>query len=79
MTSESPVGIISLGYFFGRVNPKDEHINKTLELANELQRSFKENNKVMYCKILTKNMEIGSDMHIKQCMEFTGEIAKKTA
>ena len=29
-------GIISLGYFFGRTDPKDEQVNKTLELANEL-------------------------------------------
>ena len=24
-------------------------------------------------------MEMGSDIHMKQCIEFTGEIAKKTA
>ena len=72
-------GIISLGYFFGRTDPKDEQVNKTLELANELQQSFKDNHKVLCCKVLTKNMEMGSDIHMKQCIEFTGEIAKKTA
>ena len=51
-------GIISLRYFFGRTDPKDEQVNKTLELANELQQSFKDNHKVLCCKILTKNIEI---------------------
>lgn len=72
-------GIISLGYFFGRSNPKDKQVNKTLELADELQQSFKENHKVLCCRVLTKDMEMGSDVHMKQCIEFTGEIARKTA
>ena len=72
-------GIISLGYFFVRSNPKDKQVNKTLELADELQQSFKENHKVLCCRVLTKDMEMGSDVHMKQCIEFTGEIARKTA
>lgn len=72
-------GIMCIGYFFGRTKGGDSKVNKTLELANELQESFKNNHKVLCCKILTKGMDMGSGEHKAQCISFTGEMAGKTA
>ena len=72
-------GVMCLGYFFGRVKPKDSKVGKVMALANELLESFTTNHRVTCCKILTKGMELGSPSHIQQCVNFTGEVAKKTA
>ncbi len=72
-------GIMCIGYFFGRTKGGDSKVNKTLELANELQESFKNNHKVLCCRILTKGMDMGSGEHKAQCISFTGEMAGKTA
>ncbi|WP_353892811.1 C-GCAxxG-C-C family protein [Proteinivorax hydrogeniformans] len=72
-------GVMALGYFLGRTEPGDSKVVKTLELANELQQSFKDNHKVLCCKVLTHGMDMGSGEHKEQCISFTGEIAEKTA
>ena len=72
-------GIIALGYFFGRVTPKDEKIKNIMALSKELHDSFKNNHKVLCCRILTKGMELGSSKHMEQCIAFTGEVAASTA
>ncbi|KAB3530222.1 C-GCAxxG-C-C family (seleno)protein [Alkaliphilus serpentinus] len=93
MASTFPVGIgrskcvcgavsgalLALGYFFGRTKGGDPKVQKTLELANELQQSFKDNHKVLCCKILTHGMDMASGEHKAQCVSFTGEMAKKAA
>ncbi len=72
-------GVMSLGYFFGRTKGGDPKVQNTLELAHELQESFKANHKVLCCKVLTRGMDMGSGEHKDQCVAFTGEIAEKTA
>ena len=72
-------GIVVLGYFFGRVTPKDTKVQKAMELSKELHDYFQQKNKVLCCKILTKGMVLGSPTHMEQCIKFTGEIAVKTA
>lgn len=75
-------GVMSIGYFFGRTkgsDPSDERSVKTLKLAAELHDWFKENNKVLCCKILTHGMDMSSGEHKKQCVRFTGDIAEKAA
>ena len=72
-------GVIALGYFFGRVAPKDEKVKKAMELSKELHDYFQNNHKVLCCRVHCKGMELGSESHLKQCAEFTGEIAAKTA
>lgn len=72
-------GVMCLGYFFGRTKGGDAKVQNTLELANELQESFKNNHKVLCCKILTKGMDMASGEHKAQCISFTGEIAEKAA
>lgn len=72
-------GVMCLGYFFGRTKGGDPKVQRNLELANELQQSFKANHSVLCCKILTKNMDMASGEHKQQCISFTGEIAEKAA
>lgn len=72
-------GILSLGYFFGRTKGGDPKVQKTLDLAYELQDSFKSNHKVLCCKVLTKGMDMASAEHKTQCISFTGEVAGKVA
>jgi C_GCAxxG_C_C family probable redox protein len=72
-------GVMALGYFFGRTKGGDSKVQKALQLANELQESFKSNHKVLCCKVLTHGMDMGSGEHKEQCIAFTGEIAEKTA
>jgi hypothetical protein len=51
-----------------------------MKLSNELQESFRKMHKgVLCCHVHTKNLELASPEHIKQCAEFTGEMAQKTA
>jgi len=72
-------GVIVLGYFFGRVRPKDTSVQKAMVLSKELHDYFQSNNNVLCCKILCKEMELGSKKHMEQCARFTGEIAAKTS
>ncbi len=72
-------GVMSLGYFFGRTKGGDPKVQNTLELAHELQESFKANHKVLCCKVLTRGMDMGSGEHKDQCVAFTGEIAEKNS
>ncbi|MGM0379035.1 MAG: C-GCAxxG-C-C family (seleno)protein [Bacillota bacterium] len=72
-------GVISLGYFFGRTEGGDPKVENLLKLTNELQQSFKDNHNVLCCSILTKDFDMASGEHKKQCISFTGEMAQKAA
>ena len=75
--------VIALGYFFGRTTPSsptDPKSQKCLELAFELQESFRQNhNGVLCCHLHVKGMDMASGEHKAQCVRFTGEMAAKTA
>ncbi|MCL2592569.1 MAG: C-GCAxxG-C-C family protein [Defluviitaleaceae bacterium] len=74
--------VICLGYFFGRQNPSsptDPKSQKCLELAHELQESFKKNHKVLCCHVHVKGLDMANGEHKPQCVAFTGEMAQKTA
>ena len=72
-------GVLVLGYFFGRVRPKDAKVQKAMALSKELHGYFQEKYKTLCCKTLCKGMELGSEKHMRQCAAFTGDIAAKTA
>jgi len=72
-------GVMALGLFFRRTQPKDEKVQLTMKLANELHDNFKSKHKFLCCRILTKGMVLGSAAHMKQCICFTGEVAEETA
>ena len=68
--------VIALGYFFG----KDTGRDKCMELSYELQESFRKNHQgTLCCHIHIKGMDLLSGEHKKQCVAFTGEMARKTA
>ena len=77
--------IIVLGYFFGRTiptapSPTDPRSQKCLDLAFELQESFRNNhNGVLCCHVHVKGMDLASGEYKTQCVAFTGEMAEKTA
>lgn len=72
-------GIMSLGLVFGRTAPKDKKVNKMMSLANELHDFFIKQHKALCCRILTKNMKLGSPEHMKQCISLTGDVAEEVA
>ncbi|WP_291565583.1 C-GCAxxG-C-C family (seleno)protein [Clostridium sp. UBA2485] len=74
--------VLCLGYFFGRTkgsNPQDPKSVKALELAYELQDSFRQKHKCLCCSVHTKGMDMASGEHKAQCIKFTGEMAEKAA
>jgi C_GCAxxG_C_C family probable redox protein len=72
-------GIMAIGLFFGRTEPKDEKVNQAMALSKELHDTFKDRHKCLCCRILTKDMTLGSEKHMKQCIYFTGEVAEEAA
>jgi C_GCAxxG_C_C family probable redox protein len=77
-------GILALGLFFGRTEPKgpqDPEVNKCLALTNELHSWFKEHNgkNSVCCRVLTKEFDMSKGEHKEQCIHFTGLCAQKTA
>jgi len=72
-------GILALGLFFGRVEPKDRRVHKAMALSKELHDWFRARHGQLCCRILTKNMRLGSPAHMRQCTSFTGEVAEATA
>ena len=72
-------GIMAIGLFFGRCEPKDTKVSKTMTLSKELHDIFKDKHKCLCCRVLTKDMTLGSEKHMKQCIYFTGEVAEECA
>ncbi|MFI3210373.1 MAG: C-GCAxxG-C-C family (seleno)protein [Peptostreptococcaceae bacterium] len=71
-------GVMMIGLLFGRTNPKDSKVAKAMELSKELHQVFKTKNKTLCCKALTRGMVMGEEVHMKQCVYFTGDIAYET-
>lgn len=72
-------GVMALGLFFGRSKAKDEKVNKAMALSKELHDIFRNRHRTLCCRILTKDMELGSPVHMDQCVSFTGEVAEEVA
>jgi len=71
--------IIALGYFFGRDEQGGEN-DRCMQLSYELQESFRGNHQgTLCCHIHVKGLDLSSGEHKKQCVAFTGEMARKTA
>lgn len=72
--------LVCLGYFFGRTNPSDTSdpkSKKCMELAYELQESFRKNHKVLCCHVHVKGLDMANGEHRPQCIAYTGEMAQK--
>jgi len=80
MCSTVSAAVLCLGYFFGRSFPTtitDPDSQKTLALAFELQESFRNENKVLCCRILRKGAKDGE--RLEKCTSMIGDMAAKTA
>jgi len=72
-------GIMAIGMFFGRIDPGDKKIEKTMSLSKELHDIFKKRHGHLCCRVLTNKMTLGSPEHMKQCISFTGEVCEQTS
>jgi C_GCAxxG_C_C family probable redox protein len=72
-------GIMALGLFFGRTEPKDPKVHKAMALSKELYDTFRSRHHYLCCRILTKDVRLGSSTHMRQCISFTGEVAEETS
>ena len=77
-------GILALGMFFGRTEPKgpqDPQVNKCMAVTHELHDWFKEANgkNAICCRVLTREFDMGKGEHKEQCIRFTGLCAWKVA
>lgn len=72
-------GIMAIGLFFGRTQPKDSKVNNAMALSKELHDFFSAKHKCLCCRVLTKGMTLGSPEHMEQCIGFTGEVAEEAA
>ena len=72
-------GIMALGLFFGRTEPRDSKVAKAMELSRELHDGFRARHKNLCCRLLTKDMRLGSSVQMRQCIAFTGEVAEETS
>lgn len=72
-------GVMALGLFFGRTEPKDRKVKKCMKLSKTLHTYFRDRHGVVCCHVLTKGRRLGFTRHMEQCVSFTGEIAEETA
>lgn len=70
---------MALGLLFGRQKAKGKEVEKAMELSKEVHDIFRRENKTLCCRILTKDMKLGSKVHMEQCVRFTGDMAEATA
>jgi C_GCAxxG_C_C family probable redox protein len=72
-------GVMALGMVFGRTAPKDKKVDKAMKLSRELYDIFKKNHKTLCCRTLNRYMMMGTSRQMKQCIAFTGEMAREAA
>ncbi len=72
-------GIMAIGMIFGRARAKGPEIDLAMRLSKKLHDYFKKAHKSTCCRVLTRNMTLGSPDHMNQCIAITGEIAAETA
>ena len=72
-------GVMALGLFFGRSKAGDAAVDRVMTLSKELHDAFIHDHRKLCCRVLTRNMTLGSTEHMEQCISFTGEVAETTA
>lgn len=71
--------VMAIGMVFGRTKPQDPKVTKAMELSKEIHDVFQSQNATLCCRVLTKDMQLGSTEHMSQCVAFTGDMAAETA
>ncbi len=72
-------GVIALGLFLGRNGPGILNSRKVCVASKELHDYFKLHFDTTCCRVLTKNIEVGTKHHFQFCARHTGEIAEQAA
>ena len=72
-------GIIALGLFLGRNGPGILNNRRVYAASRELHERFKTTFGSTCCRVLTKNIELGTKHHFKFCARHAGEISDQTA
>jgi C_GCAxxG_C_C family probable redox protein len=72
-------GVMALGMAFGRTNPKDPQVQKTMTLAKELHDAFTASHHCACCRVLTRGVEFMSAERKAKCVSLTGEVAEAAA
>ena len=71
-------GIIALGLFLGRDGPGIMNNRMVYTASRELHESFKTKFGSTCCRVLTKNIELGTKHHFEFCARHAGEVAEQT-
>lgn len=72
-------GIIALGLFLGRDGPGILNNRMVYTASRELHERFKTKFGSTCCRVLTKNIELGTKHHFEFCARHAGEVAEQTA
>lgn len=71
-------GIIALGLFLGRDGPGILNNRMVYTASRELHERFKTKYGSTCCRVLTKNIELGTKHHFEFCVRHAGEVAEQT-
>jgi C_GCAxxG_C_C family probable redox protein len=71
-------GIIALGLFLGRNGPGIMNNRKVYTASRELHERFKTKFGATCCRVLTKNIELGTKHHFEFCTRHAGEVSAQT-
>jgi C_GCAxxG_C_C family probable redox protein len=72
-------GVIALGLFLGRNGPGILNNRRVYAASKELHDHFKNHFGATCCRVLTKNIELGTKRHFQLCADRAGEVAEKAA
>jgi len=72
-------GVIALGLFLGRNGPGILNNRRVYAASKELHDHFKIQFGATCCRILTKNIELGTEHLFQLCARRTGEVAEQAA
>ncbi len=72
-------GVIALGLFLGRNGPGILNNRTVYTASRELHERFKTKFGATCCRVLTKNIEVGTKSHFRFCARYAGEISDQTA
>jgi C_GCAxxG_C_C family probable redox protein len=67
-------GVMALGLKYGRTSA-GAATPGMFEAAKELHDRFEARRKRVCCRVLTRNLKLGSPEHVQQCITITGEVA----
>lgn len=72
-------GVIALGLFLGRHGPGILNNRTVYSTSRELHQRFKTKFGATCCRVLTKNIDVGTKHHFRFCARHAGEVSEQTA